>query len=262
MRSPDLLTPDHPGEIFVNTAHPVSTTPSISTKLSRTAAALLIVDGLLSLAPVVILGGAFGWPASLGFPAATQLQAIAAKPDALAWGYGLYLLYSMLVAPVMIVLAARLFGGLQSALASTVAVLAGLSALARCIGILRWLTVMPALAVAHAGADPAQQQLIQTLFTALNQWGGGVGELLGVSLFMAAAMGVLSAGAWMQGRLPMLLSAWGLICALLLAGLSLPALRIPVDVPVALAVSLLSFWMWAVAAWLLWSRRASAPRAA
>jgi hypothetical protein len=55
--------------------------------------------------------------------------------------------------------------------------------------------------------------------------------------------------------LPTLLCAWGLLSALLLAGLSLPALRIPVDVPVAAAVSLLSFWMWAVAAWLLWSRR-------
>ena len=241
----------------MNTAHPVSTTRPISTKLSRTAATLLIVDGLLSLAPVVILGGAFGWPASLGFPASTQLQAIAAKPDALALGYGLYLLYSMLVAPAMIVLTARLFGGLESALASTVAVLAGLSALARCIGILRWLTVMPALALAHASAEPGQKILIETVFSALNQWGGGIGELLGVSLFMAAALGVLSVGAWMLRRLPTLLCAWGLLSALLLAGLSLPALRIPVDVPVAAAVSLLSFWMWAVAAWLLWSRRSS-----
>jgi hypothetical protein len=242
----------------MNTAYPPSHTPSLSTRLSRTAAILLIVDGLLSLAPVIILGAAFGWPDSLRFPAATQLQAIAAKPDALALGYGLYLLYSILVAPAMIVLTARLFGGLHTALASTVAVLAGLSALARCIGILRWLTVMPALAVVHAGADPAQQQVIQTLFTALNQWGGGIGELLGVSLFMAAAMGVLSVGAWMQRRLPVLLCAWGLLSAVLLAGLSLPALRIPVEVPVALAVSMLSFWMWAVAAWLWWSRRASA----
>jgi Domain of unknown function (DUF4386) len=238
--------------------HPLDPNPTNtpnSTRLSRTAAALLVVDGLLSLTPVVILGGAFGWPDSLRFPAATQLQAIAAKPDALAWGYGLYLLYSIWVAPAMIVLTARLFGGLQSALASTVAVLAGLSALARCIGILRWLTVMPALALAHASAEPAQQQLIQTVFTALNQWGGGIGELLGVSLFMALALGLLSVGAWVQRRMPLWLCALGGVCALLLAGLSLPALRIPVEVPVAIAVSLLGVWMWAVAAWLLWSRQ-------
>lgn len=233
----------------------VSSNTSTCPRLSRTAAFLLIADGLLSLAPVVVLGAAFGWPDSLRLPAETQLQAIAAQPDALALGYGLYLLYSILIAPTMVVLAARLFNGLQGAWASTVAVLAGLSALARCIGILRWLTVMPALALAHAVADPGQQQQIQTLFTALNQWGGGIGELLGVSLFMAAAMGVLSVGAWMQRRLPTLLCAWGLICAVLLAGLSLPALRMDVDVPVAAAVSMLSFWMWAVAAWLLWSRR-------
>lgn len=240
----------------MHTSDPTSTTPPSSTRLSRVAAALLILDGLLSLAPVVILGGAFGWPDSLRLPAATQLQAIAAKPDALALGYGLYLLYSMLIAPTMVVLTARVFGGLQSALAGTVAVLAGLSALARSIGILRWLTVMPALALAHAGADPAQQQVIHTVFTALNLWGGGIGELLGVSLFMALALGILSVGAWAQQRMPLLLCAVGLITALLLAGLSLPALRIPVEVSVAVAVTLLSVWMWAVAAWLLWAKRA------
>ncbi len=233
----------------------VSSTTPRSTRLSRTAAALLIADGLLSLAPVVILGAAFGWPDSLRFPAATQLQAIAAKPDALAWGYGLYLLYSILIAPTMIVLTARLFGGLQSALAGTVAVLAGLSALARCIGILRWLTVMPALALAYTSAGPGQQPMIETAFTALNQWGGGIGELLGVSLFMALALGILSVGAWAQRRLPVLLCVVGLVTALLLAGLSLPALRIPVEVSVAVAVTLLSVWMWAVAAWLLWAAR-------
>ncbi|MEO7852664.1 MAG: hypothetical protein ABIR94_10500 [Rubrivivax sp.] len=75
---------------------------------------------LLSLAPVVVLGAAIGWPESLGKPAAEQLAAIAAKPDAVALGYGIYLLYSVLIAPLMIALAARLAGGLNSVPGATV----------------------------------------------------------------------------------------------------------------------------------------------
>jgi len=63
---------------------------------------LLVAEALLSFAPVLILGAAIGWPASLDKPAAEQLAAIGANADAVALGYGLYLLYSILVAPVMI----------------------------------------------------------------------------------------------------------------------------------------------------------------
>lgn len=67
---------------------------------------LFIVTAVLSLLPMVVLGPAIGWPASLGKPAAEQLAAIARAPRAVAIGYGIYLLYSVLVLPVM-VLAAR-----------------------------------------------------------------------------------------------------------------------------------------------------------
>lgn len=107
--------------------------------------ALLIADALLSFAPVAIIGAAIGWPASLDKPAAEQLAAIAAAPGGVALGYAVYLLYSILVAPVMIGLAARTFGGLSQPLGATVAAFCALSALARSIGILRWLTVMPVL---------------------------------------------------------------------------------------------------------------------
>jgi hypothetical protein len=212
---------------------------------------LLIADALLSFAPVAVLGAAIGWPASLGKPASEQLAAIAGAPDAVALGYGLYLLYSVLLAPVMIGLAARVFGGLQGATALTVAAFGALSALARAIGILRWLTVMPALAAAHAAAAPAQRAAIELVFTAVTGYGGGIGELLGVSLFMAIALGLLCAAGWRRGALPAWLAAPGLVSAALLAALFLPALRLPVHVPVAAAVSLLSLWMLAAGVWCL-----------
>lgn len=212
----------------------------------------LIAEGALALAPLAILGPAIGWPASLDAPAAQQLAAIHAAPGALQAGYGLYLLYSLLIAPLMVVLAARQFGGLQRPLAATVAAFGVLSALARAIGILRWLTAMPELATAHAAAEPAQRAVIEQVFAATTAYGGGIGELLGVSLLMALSLG-LYAGASLVLRLG---AAWlnvlGLVAALLLAGLALPAFGGPDLVPVAAAVSLLSVWMWAAGVRAFW----------
>ena len=210
---------------------------------SRGLGALLIADALLSFAPVAVLGAAIGWPASLGRSAAEQLTAIHAHAGAVSAGYGLYLLYSLLIAPVMIGLAARALGGLQGMLASTVAAFALMSALARAIGILRWLTVMPALATAHAAADPAARAQIELVFSALTAYGGGIGEVLGVSLAMAIALFVLCSAAWAARGLPRWLCASGWLVALALAALSLPVFGGPAAVPVAAAVSALSVWM-------------------
>ncbi len=220
---------------------------------TRWLAVLLIVEALLSFAPLAILAPAIGWPASLGAPPADQLTAIASKPEAVTAGYAVYLLYSVLIAPVMIVLAHRVFGGLDRPAAATVAVFAALSALARSIGILRWLTVMPALAAAHAGADAGARADIERLFQALTTYGGGIGEVLGVSLFMAGAVGTLSVAALIQGGLPRSLAALGLLVTALLGGLSLPALGVAFAPPVAIAVTALSVWMLAVAVWA-WRR--------
>jgi Domain of unknown function (DUF4386) len=233
-------------------AGPVSTTAPVGAATpGRALGGLLIAEALLSFAPVAILGAAIGWPASLDKPPAEQMAAITANADAVAWGYGLYLLYSVLVAPLMIGLAARSFGGLQRPLALTVAAFGALSALARAIGILRWLTVMPTLAAAHAAADPAARAQIELVFAAITEYGGGIGEILGVSLFMVLSLGTLCIGALRDGGLPKWLAASGLVSALMLAALALPALRIDLEVPVAAAVSMLSLWMLCAGGWLL-----------
>jgi hypothetical protein len=220
-------------------------------------AALLIGTSLLSFAPIAILGPAIGWPASLRAPAADQLAAILNAPGAVAAGYSVYLLYSILVLPVMVLVARRVFGGLAHPLAQMVVAFAAISVLARSIGIARWLTVMPQLASAHAGADAAGQQTIQTVFRALTIYGGGIGELLGVALFMAIAVGIAMVAALARKTLPLWLSGLGLVSAALLFGMFLPAAGVALQVPVAAAATMVSVWMLAFGIWIASRKRST-----
>jgi hypothetical protein len=204
---------------------------------------LMLLTALLAFAPVAILGPAIGWPASLARPAADQLQLIAAQPDAVRLGYASYLLYSVLLLPACAAVLRRWpVGADWHALIMS---LVSLSVLARSVGILRWLTIMPSLASQHALADPSGRKMIELQFQSLNSWGGGIGELLGVSLFMGLALTALGlAGQRAQWPRWMWLGALG--CAALLYGLAGPLVNVSAKVPTALAVSALSLWLAAV----------------
>lgn len=204
---------------------------------------LMLLTALLAFAPVAILGPAIGWPASLARPAADKLQLIAAQPDAVRLGYASYLLYSVLLLPACAAVLRRWpVGADWHALIMS---LVSLSVLARSVGILRWLTIMPSLASQHALADPSGRKMIELQFQSLNSWGGGIGELLGVSLFMGLALTALGlAGQRAQWPRWMWLGALG--CAALLYGLAGPLVNVSAKVPTALAVSALSLWLAAV----------------
>jgi hypothetical protein len=207
---------------------------------------LAIAHGVLAFAPVLILGAAIGWPASLDAPAAEQLRLIHDNAAMVTLGYAVYLLYSVAVAPLMIGLAARVWGTLAHPVAATVAALAVLSAMARSIGIGRWLTVMPELATQHAAADAAERAHIERIFNALTSYGGGIGEVLGVGLFMALALAVWAQGAMKSVALPRWVAVGGWVNAALLLGTALPAFGLPFAVPIAISVTALSVWTIAV----------------
>jgi hypothetical protein len=78
------------------------------------------------------------------------------------------------------------------------------------LGIVRWLSAMPALATAHAGADAAGRATIETAYLALNAYAGSVGELLGVQLL---------SGLWLLGTAAVLVGI-GLRLTGLLGGLA------------------------------------------
>jgi Domain of unknown function (DUF4386) len=222
---------------------------TINTRAARIASgSVLIVTGLMSLAPFPILGPAIGWPGSLDAPAATQLTAI------------VYLAYSLLFLPALAMAAHTLLGGFSRTLAHLVVAFAALSVLARSIGILRWLTVMPELSRSYAAAEASGKAGIEQVFVALNSYGGGIGELLGVSLFAAVAVLLLAIGAWRARAVPHWLTALGVFAALSLFALFLPAMGLAIDVPIALAVTSLSVWMWALGGWLLVKHRPASTR--
>ncbi len=229
---------------------------AISFKLRFGIALFLIVEALLAFAPLAILGPAIGWPASLRDPAGQQLAAIAAAPLALTLGYSVYLLYSLAILPVAVIVAWRVTG-LTGKLSALIVALGALSALSRVIGILRWLTVMPILASGYASADPETRAAIELTFSAINSYGGGIGEVLGVALFGGLWLLVAMAAALRSRSLPLWLIVFGVVAAVLQLALAAPTLGIAVQVPVAVAVTVFVLWLVAFAVQLLF---ASAPK--
>ncbi|GAA3885031.1 hypothetical protein GCM10022243_57310 [Saccharothrix violaceirubra] len=163
---------------------------------------LLLVEGLLLFVPLVILGAAVDWPASLGEPAAAVLPRVAENETALRLGYVLYLAYSALFLPVALWATVTLAPDRQDSRPARLGLaFAALSALARCVGIVRWLTTMPDLA--HGWQEGGNREAIEVQYDALNSFAGGVGELLGVSLFAAGWLlclaGIADLPAWLRG---------------------------------------------------------------
>jgi len=128
-------------------------------------------------------------------------------------------------------------------------VCAGASALARAIGIIRWLTATPALAAVYlnpATSEPMRQALEATQL-AVNAYGGAIGELLGVALFAALWLWLVSAIILAGRRLPVWLGWSGALvgCAVAAPALSLIGITVPGGVVVG--SSLLHLWLLAVA---------------
>ena len=57
------------------------------------------------------------------------------------------------------------------------------SALARAIGIIRWLTASTYLAETYKNSSSQEANTIEIIQNVVNSWGGAIGEILGVSLF-------------------------------------------------------------------------------
>lgn len=214
--------------------------PRSSASATATAAGTLsLLFGVLLFVPVIVLGATIGWPASLDEPATTLMPLILEQEAAVQVGYLVYLAYSVLFLPAIALIARALGDSPTNRLA---VMFAAISTVARSVGILRWLTVLPALAAAYA-VNPSTATAIA--FDAINSYGGAIGELLGVSIFGALAIALTSVSIRRTQVLPHWLGIFGYIAA---AALLLPWFEVfGVDLGAIISVSVTVVQLWFLA---------------
>jgi hypothetical protein len=233
----------------------------INQSLRRIAGIILVIEALLLFVPVAVLGAAINWPASLDEPAAVMLPAILAQASAVRIGYTIYMLYSVLFWPVALLVARLVSGG--EALSPSLRIAAGFgvaSALARCIGIIRWLVAMPALAAIYTdlGASEATRAAVVVSYQALNGFGGSIGEVLGVGVFAGLWLLIVSVTILRGADLPRWLGAFGIIAGVgLMSGL-VELFGVSLGPLISITTTLIQLWFLAAGVVLL-SRRAPAP---
>jgi hypothetical protein len=213
---------------------------------------LVLVQAVLIFVPMVILGGAIDWPASLDFPPSKVLPLIAANLQDVRLGYGVYLIYSVMWAvmgTVIAWLAVRRAGTFGPALMLAVG-LASASALARAIGIIRWLTASTALADAHA-APGADRPAIEAVQLAVNAWGGAIGENLGVAIFAGAWTLVMAVLILRHGGLPRWLGFAAIPVGMIVMLPALEMFGISL-VSVVISTSVMHVWLLLIGGSALW----------
>lgn len=209
-----------------------------------------------------ILNRSIGWTASLDEPASVNLPLITEERGAVVFGYGTYLAYSLLIAPLAVMLYFVLGKDDEASPLLAVAAAVGvMSALARSLGIGRWLFAMPFLAEIYLdpSSGEATRQAVSVAYVALNEYSGrGRGAARGVSLTGALWVGLVSVAMLRSGRFPRWLGVLGLLAALLL--LQGPLSVVGLGVGLIFAViggNVLLVWMLALAIVLFTTLRRS-----
>ena len=237
----------------------MSSSDTPNTPPSRTlwliAGIVLLLQGFSIFAPMAVLGGAIQWPDSLDYPPARMLPLLLEQIDAVRLGYGLYLGYSLLflvTGALTVRLASR--PGPLGVLGLIALGAAAVSALARAIGIIRWLTGSTTLAQAYSapGLSADARTAIEAMQGALNSWGGAIGEALGVAAF--AAIWAISAGLLIlrDRQLPAWAGLTGLAAGVLVALPGLELFGIAPPVSIVLSTTGIQLWFMALGFLFLW----------
>ena len=167
---------------------------------------LVLFQSILLFLPLIILGNAINWPDSLDYPASQSLPLILNNLDQVRLGYGIYLFYSILWILVGTLIARIALNKKEIDILFILAiVLISVSALARSIGIIRWLTASPFLAEIYSAATEVSRETIAIIQTVVNNWGGAIGEILGVSLFTSGWLVAVSLIILRNNHLPRIL---------------------------------------------------------
>lgn len=218
--------------------------------IRRQAAIFLIIEFLLIFAPLIILGTAINWPASLDEPARVNLPLILEQYMAMMTGYSIYLVYSLLFWPMAYLTGrAIVIDDTSNTLFLVASGFAALSTLARTLGIVRWLFAMPVLARLYTNPVVSEnfKESISMVYEMLNAYAGGIGELLGVSLFASIWLVLISILLIRSSHWPNWLGFFGLIVAASLLLNLLEMVGIDMGAMISVSETLQHFWMLAAA---------------
>jgi hypothetical protein len=214
--------------------------------IRRQAAVFLIIEFLLIFAPLIILGVAINWPASLDEPASVNLPLILEQYMAMMTGYAIYLVYSLLFWPMAYLTGrAIVIDDTSNTLFRVASGFAALSALARALGIVRWLFAMPVLARLYTNPAVTEnfKESISMVYEMLNAYAGGIGELLGVSLFASIWLVLICMLLIRSSQWPNWLGYFGLIVAGSLLLNLLEMVGIDMGAMISVSETLQHFWM-------------------
>jgi hypothetical protein len=215
---------------------------------------ILVVESLLIFIPLVVLGNAINWPQSLGDPADKMLPLLVQNAGAVRFGYLTYLAYSVLFCVVALLVTRVLKEEETDSTWLRIASGFGVaSTVARCLGIIRWLVAMPALALLYTNpsTSPQIRDAIAVVYRALNDYAGSVGEVLGVSLFAALWLTIVSVKILQTKILPKWLGFLGLASATLLSFQLAELFGVDLGAFISVSVSVLHLWFLAVGIVLL-----------
>jgi len=221
--------------------------------VNRQAAILLLAQFVLFFVPIMVLGAAIDWPASLDEPISTLYPRFVQNLAAVRLGYGAYLAYSVLFLATAVMTARAVAG--SDTLSPALQVAAGfgiISALARSIGIVRWLSAMPLLATQYL--DPttaaATKEMIAITHVAINELAGTIGEALGVGLFAALWMLLIAVALLRMRGMARLLGSLGLVTAAALFTNMGGMFGIDIGPMIVISVAIAQFWFLFMGIWL------------
>jgi Domain of unknown function (DUF4386) len=210
---------------------------------------LLIAESLLIFVPLTVLGTAINWPKSLSDPAEKFLPLLIQNASAVRFGYLVYLIYSILFGVIALLTIQVLNYQKSDSIWLRVATGFGIaSMITRCLGIIRWLVAMPALAALYTDASisTATRESIAVVYRVLNDYVGSVGEVLGVSLFAALWLAIVSLKILQTKVLPKWLGYLGLVSATLLAVQLVKLFGLELGAFISISVSVLQLWFLAM----------------
>ncbi|NJM19383.1 MAG: DUF4386 domain-containing protein [Richelia sp. RM2_1_2] len=223
----------------------MSTSPS----MYRITALLLIIESLVLFIPIIVLGQAIDWPASLSQPASTVLPLLVEQSQPVFIGYFTYLIYSVLFYPISLLTIQILKSKSNNNPYLNLAVGFGIaSMICRTLGIIRWLAPMPLMAKIYVQPSTSEttRTAIDVVYQALNQYGGSIGEVLGVSLFTTLWLIIVSVTILKTRILPRWLGMFGFISSMLLTTQLVELFGIDTGSFIAVSVSVFQLWLLAM----------------